>query len=707
MKALQTLLPLVLFPSLFLAEITQLQAGYVYEEVEQDQVFSFDRAAWRKNDGLLVLRGTGTPGSKVDAFVAGTYIYLGSKIVNKRGYWYFKFYNMASAPCGVRAVSGKVVQEKAVSRAPAGCISSPEEPTPPENTAPVISGTPQTQVAEGQEYRFTPSANDADGDSLTFSINRTPSWATFNRSTGTLSGRPGYNDSGTISDIRISVSDGTDVASLNAFSITVSDTNRAPSISGSPATSVAEGNDYSFTPTASDPDGDSLTFSINRTPSWATFNRSTGTLSGRPGFNDSGTISDLRISVSDGNDVASLNAFSITVSNTNRAPSISGSPATSVDEGNNYSFTPTASDPDGDSLTFSINHTPSWATFDPSTGTLSGRPDYNDSGTISDLRISVSDGTNVASLNAFSITVADSLTEGGTFKFAQASYSVDEGDSVTVTITRDNGIGEATVNYGTRGVEARHLQDYNGFPSTAMVFRDGQKSRTITINTLSDDISESDETLGVYLESPSNGYTLASPSRSTITIHDVPPPNSEPSISGTPDQSVIAGDEYYFAASASDSDNDELTFSINNIPTWASFNRQTGVLSGIPGTEDIGSYGNIVISVTDGTATTSMSPFTINVLEPEATTGSVALEWIPPSTRTDGSTLDMSEIEGYKIYMGTTNDNLQQIMDLADNSITEYVVDNLDSGDYYFAVTTYDTEGNESSYSNIARKSTM
>jgi hypothetical protein len=284
---------------------------------------------------------------------------------------------------------------------------------------------------------------------------------------------------------------------------------------------------------------------------------------------------------------------------------------------------------------------------------------------------------------------------------------VDEGDSVTLTITRDNGVGEATVNYGTYGVEARHLRDYTGFPWTPLVFSDGQTSRTITLNTLSDDISESDETLGVHLDSPSDGYTLASPSVSTVTIHDVSAPNSEPLISGTPDQSVTAGTEYHFAATASDSDNDELTFSITSLPTWASFNRQTGVLSGTPSTEDIGSYSNIVISVTDGTATASLSPLTINVLEPEATTGSVALEWVPPSTRTDGSTLDLSEIAGYRVYMGTTSDNLQQVVDLADNSINDYVVDNLDGGDYYFAVTTYDTEGNESSYSNVARKSTM
>jgi hypothetical protein len=57
--------------------------------------------------------------------------------------------------------------------------------------------------------------------------------------------------------------------------------------------------------------------------------------------------------------------------------------------------------------------------------------------------------------------------------------------------------------------------------------------------------------------------------------------------------------------------------------------------------------------------------------------------------------------------MGTTADSLEEIVELADGSINDYVVDNILTGDYYFAVTTYDTDGNESEFSNIALKSAM
>ncbi len=124
----------------------------------------------------------------------------------------------------------------------------------PQNTAPVISGTPAATVAVNNAYSFTPSASDVDAaDTLTFSITNMPAWASFNTSTGALTGTPTAAD--TFSDIMISVSDGTSSASLVAFSITVSAAaNNAPVISGTPATTVTVNNAYSFTPTASDAD---------------------------------------------------------------------------------------------------------------------------------------------------------------------------------------------------------------------------------------------------------------------------------------------------------------------------------------------------------------------------------------------------------------------------------------------------------------------
>lgn len=89
----------------------------------------------------------------------------------------------------------------------------------------------------------------------------------------------------------------------------------------------------------------------------------------------------------------------------NSAPNVAGSPATVAVVGVNWSFTPTASDPDGDVLTFSIVNAPDWAVFEPSTGQLSGAPRLGDSAVYEDIMITVSDGALIASLPAFDINV--------------------------------------------------------------------------------------------------------------------------------------------------------------------------------------------------------------------------------------------------------------------------------------------------------------
>jgi len=205
-----------------------------------------------------------------------------------------------------------------------GCLSDEKtdsafngtpEPGDPGNTAPQISGTPASNVDVGGAYSFTPSAFDADGDTLSFSVSNQPSWTSFDTSTGRLTGPPTLGDAGTDANIVISVSDGTATDSLAAFSITVNtvSANTPPQISGTPASNVNVGGAYSFMPNAFDADGDSLTFSVSNQPSWANFDAGTGQISGTPSAGDVGVYSNIVISVSDGQATDSLPAFAVSV----------------------------------------------------------------------------------------------------------------------------------------------------------------------------------------------------------------------------------------------------------------------------------------------------------------------------------------------------------------------------------------------------------
>ncbi len=456
------------------------------------------------------------------------------------------------------------------------------------NSPPIIGGTPGTSVRAGSAYSFTPSASDPDNNPLTFSIANRPTWASFNAATGNLSGTPTTANIGTTSNIVISVSDGQASASLPAFNLTVTSVNTPPVISGSPPTTVTQGTAYSFTPTASDANNDPLTFGIVNRPSWASFNTATGALTGTPGGGNIGTTSNIVISVSDGQLSASLPAFNLTVTGINTPPVISGAPATTISHGTAYNFTPTASDPENDPLTFSIVNRPSWASFNTATGALTGTPGLSDIGTTSDIVITVSDGQLSALLPAFNLTVTNtapvisgtpvtSVVQGAAYGFTPTASDANS-DPLTFSIV--NQPSWASFN-NTNGA-------LTGTPGAANV----------------------GVTNGIVI-SVSDGQASASlPAFDLIVTSG----NTPPVISGTPPTSVAQGTAYSFTPTASDADGNTLTFSIVNRPSWASFNTTTGALTGTPGAANVGVTNGIVISVSDGQASVSLPAFSLTVI---------------------------------------------------------------------------------------------
>jgi len=216
----------------------------------------------------------------------------------------------------------------------AGCLEEEDEstegdPSVPTGSAngspPSIWGDPEPSVLVGSQYLFIPEAEDTDGDVLSFEIANKPGWAEFDGSSGQLQGVPASEDVGTAENIVISVTDDDSVVSLPNFAITVhpieeppgggddDPPSSPPTISGQPNDSVVVGTTYSFQPSASDPDGDTLSFSIVNKPAWAGFDTVTGRLEGTPDSGDVGTTEGIELSVTDGSAIDALNPFAITV----------------------------------------------------------------------------------------------------------------------------------------------------------------------------------------------------------------------------------------------------------------------------------------------------------------------------------------------------------------------------------------------------------
>ena len=559
-----------------------------------------------------------------------------------------------------------------------------QEGSTADNSPPAISGTPGTAIAVNSSYMFAPSAIDADGDPLAFGINGKPPWAFLNTSNGQLSGMPTSGDVGTYRGIVIWVSDGEKQTLLPAFDLTVvggtTGANSAPTVSGTPLASVVAGAPYTFTPIANDSNRDPLSFTIRNRPSWATFSAANGRLQGTPQAANVGMYRDIVISVSDGQSTIAMPPFSIAVAlpTGNSAPSILGAPMSSVEAGSLYAFVPTATDDDGDSLTFAIAGRPAWATFNGQTGALRGTPPANTTGTFGNISIQVSDGVASATLPAFSITVTaptantapmitglplTSATAGLTYSF-QPNASDANGDPLTFTIANrptwaafDAATGRLQ---GTPG--ANHVRTYGNI------------------------------VIGV-----TDGKTLAQLSPFSIAVAAA---NNAPTISGTPAGSVLQGTSYLFQPTANDADGDVLTFTILNKPAWATFSVATGRLQGTPGPADLGTTSGIVIRATDGEADAVLTTFSITVQA--AATGSATLSWVPPTQNSDGSPL--TNLAGYKVYWGASAGDYPNSVTLNNPGLSAYMVENLVPGTYFFATTAFNTAGTESVFSNAASK---
>ena len=533
-----------------------------------------------------------------------------------------------------------------------------------------ISGNPDTTVTVGSTYQFQPSTNVVAGTPLTYSISNKPSWASFDTTSGTLSGTP--TQAGTFSSIVIAVTDGSQTSSLDAFSITASapnPTNHPPTISGQPPTTARSGVSYSFTPSASDPDGDALKFSIANRPAWLTFNNATGTLNGTPGASNVGTYSGIVISVSDGSNSVALPAFSIQVTAT---LAISGSPPTSVAAGTAYSFQPKTNAAAGSKLTFSVSNAPSWASFSTTTGMLSGTPAASQQGTFSNIVISVSDGTQSASLAGFSIKVTAALTISGTPP-AQVSSGTAYAFKPTTNAASTTALTFSVQNKPVWASFSTSTGMLSGTPTSSQA---GTYSSIV--------ISVTDGTQSSSLPA----FSIKVVAAGNLTI------------SGTPSGSVNVGSTYSFTPTVTNPGGAKLTFSIQNKPSWATFSSTNGLLTGVPAAANAGSYSNIVISVSDGTTSVSLAAFTITVNQ--TSNGTATLDWTSVTQNTNGTAL--TNLAGYQVHYGTSAGNLNQVVQIANPSITAYVLTNLSSGTWYFAVTAYTTTGTMGNMSNVGSK---
>ena len=291
----------------------------------------------------------------------------------------------------------------------------------PVNDIPVITSVSSFSVAENQTAIGTVTATDIEGDTLLYSISGSD--VNINSSSGVMAfvSAPDYEVQNSYS-ATVTVNDGTD-STTQEVSIEILDVseNVAPVISGlASSINVDENQTAVVTVSASDGNGDSLTYSLTGTDSSSLSIDSSGviTFNSAPDYETKSSYS-VTVNVSD-QSTSDTQAISISINNLNdNNPVISSSDTFSADENQTSIGSVTATDADGDSITYSISGSEINIS---SSGVLSfaSSPDYETKNSYT-ATVTISDGTNSTNqnitVNINDIALAsdtDSLTLNGT-----------------------------------------------------------------------------------------------------------------------------------------------------------------------------------------------------------------------------------------------------------------------------------------------------
>ncbi len=267
------------------------------------------------------------------------------------------------------------------------------------NRAPAAASDSKT-VAEDSTAAVTLSAADADGDALTYAVTVQPSHGTLTGSPPDLTYAPAADYNGPDA-LAFTASDGKAVSNAATVSITVTPVNDAP-LAAALSETVAEDGSVAVTLSASDVDGDLLTYNVVASPAHGTLTGTAPDLTYTPAADYHGSDSFTFIA-NDGAIDSDAAAVSITVSPVNDAP-VATDQAVTVPGNGSAAVALDASDVDGDALTFTLASLPEHGTLSGKLAELSYTPAQGWSGTDS-FTFVANDGTVNSAPAAVTLTV--------------------------------------------------------------------------------------------------------------------------------------------------------------------------------------------------------------------------------------------------------------------------------------------------------------
>jgi hypothetical protein len=374
-------------------------------------------------------------------------------------------------------------------------------------------------------------------------------------SSGAVSGTITYSaaeESGGSYGVAVVAVDSQGASATEYFTWTVTNTDRAPTLDNPGNQTNAEQDGAWIQLTASDPDGDPLTYSATGLPSGVTIDPTMGLISGMIDTTAAaGSPYTTTVTVSDGT-LSTSQSFTWTV--TNGPPSVTYPGYQTNAQGDTVSLPISATDPHGATLSYSATGLPPGLAIDPGSGVISGTISPTASaGSPYDTIVTVSNGTLPASTEfSWTVTPLSVISPGpqtnATSDSVSLPISVDDNDGDTLSFSASSLPPGLAINSSTGLISGTVSEAASGTPYNAVVT--------------------------AYDGTDSNSQTFTW----TVTHATNPPPV----LTNPGNQSNNVNDKVGFQLTASDPNGNPLTFSATGLPPGLSIDGPTGIINGFP-----------------------------------------------------------------------------------------------------------------------------
>jgi hypothetical protein len=409
--------------------------------------------------------------------------------------------------------------------------------------------------------------------------------------------------------ITVTNPDGQSATSVTGLLTVIAGTNSPPGISPITEATILEQTPLAFTVTASDPDGNALTFSLTNAPAGAAINSTNGVFSWTPDEAQGPGTNQITVIVTDNGTPALMatQTFTIVVLESNRPPFLSPISEQAIYEETTLTVTNFATDPDipANALTFSLdsNTAPAGAEINPTNGVFTWTPDEAQGPGTNQITVIVTDDGNppLMATRTFAVVILESNRP--------PVLSPIEGQTITeeTTLTITNVATDPDL---PANVLIFSL-DTNSAPAGAEI------NPTNGVFTWTPNESQGPGTNQITVVVTDNGVpSLIATQTFTVVVLES---NRPPVLAAIPDRVIYAETILTITNSATDPDwpLNALTYELetNSAPPGAAINAISGVFTWTPGEAQLGTNTFTITVADDGQpALTDSKTFNVTVV---------------------------------------------------------------------------------------------